>query len=112
MIKKLKIRFVATIMITLSLVFLLIIGSINYFNYQSSERQSMSLLSALAENDGMAPRETPMVPGSSDHLPPDLFEREKTFSVKVNPATNLFCQRQYQYQSGIRRSPGAGKSDA
>ncbi|AWW27237.1 cell wall metabolism sensor histidine kinase WalK [Acetobacterium sp. KB-1] len=90
MIKKLKIRFVATIMIILSLVFLLIIGSINYFNYQSSERQSMALLSALAENDGMAPRETPMVPGSSDHLPPDLFEREKTFSVKVNPATNLF----------------------
>ena len=88
MIKKLKIRFVATIMIILSLVFLLIIGSINYFNYQSSERQSMTLLSALAENDGMAPRETPMVPG--DHLPPDVFEREKTFSVKVNPATNLF----------------------
>ncbi|WP_414733051.1 sensor histidine kinase [Acetobacterium carbinolicum] len=88
MIKKLKIRFVATIMIILSLIFLLIIGSINYFNYQSSERQSMALLSALAENDGMAPRETPMVP--RDHLPPDVFEREKTFSVKVNPATNLF----------------------
>lgn len=90
MIKKLKIRFVATIMIILSLVFLLIIGSINYFNYQSSERQSMALLSALAENDGMAPRETPMVSGSSDHPPPDVFEREKTFSVKVNPTTNLF----------------------
>lgn len=50
MIKKLKIRFVTTIMIILSLVFILIIGSLNYFNYQSSERQSMALLSALADN--------------------------------------------------------------
>ncbi|WP_373482318.1 sensor histidine kinase [Acetobacterium sp.] len=90
MIKKLKIRFVTTIMIILSLVFILIIGSLNYFNYQSSERQSMALLSALADNDGTTPRESPKMPGSSDHLPPDVFEREKTFSVKVNPATNLF----------------------
>ena len=90
MIKKLKIRFVTTIMIILSLVFILIIGSLNYFNYQSSERQSMALLSALADNDGTTPRESLKMPGSSDHLPPDVFEREKTFSVKVNPATNLF----------------------
>jgi signal transduction histidine kinase len=90
MIKKLKIRFVATIMIILSLVFLLIIGSINYFNYQSSERQSMTLLSALADNDGAIPPVSPGMPGSGQPLPPDVFEREKTYSVKVNPATNLF----------------------
>lgn len=90
MIKKLKIRFVATIMIILSLVFLLIIGSINYFNYQSSERQSMALLSALADNDGAIPPVAPGRPGSGQPLPPDVFEREKTFSVKVNQATNLF----------------------
>ncbi|WP_026395759.1 sensor histidine kinase [Acetobacterium malicum] len=90
MIKKLKIRFVATIMIILSLVFLLIIGSINYFNYQSSERQSMALLSALADNDGAIPPASPGMPGSGQPLPPDVFEREKTYSVKVNPATNLF----------------------
>lgn len=90
MIKKLKIRFVATIMIILSLVFLLIIGSINYFNYQSSERQSMALLSALADNDGAIPPVSPGMPGSGQPLPPDVFEREKTYSVKVNPATNLF----------------------
>lgn len=90
MIKKLKIRFVATIMIILSLVFLLIIGSINYFNYQSSKRQSMALLSALADNDGAIPPASPGMPGSGQPLPPDVFEREKTYSVKVNPATNLF----------------------
>ncbi|MBC3899808.1 hypothetical protein GH811_09290 [Acetobacterium malicum] len=90
MIKKLKIRFVATIMIILSLVFLLIIGSINYFSYQSSERQSMALLSALADNDGAIPPASPGMPGSGQPLPPDVFEREKTYSVKVNPATNLF----------------------
>lgn len=90
MIKNLKVRFVATIMIILSLVFLVIIGSINYFNYQSSERQSMALLSALADNDGAIPPASPMMLGSAQPLPPDVFEREKTYSVKVNPATNLF----------------------
>ncbi len=90
MIKKLKVRFVATIMIILSLVFLLIIGSINYFNYQSSERQSVALLSALADNDGAIPPSSPGMPGSGQPLPPDVFEREKTYSVKVNPATKLF----------------------
>lgn len=90
MIKKLKRRFVATIMIILSLVFALILGSINYFNYQSSERQSISLLSALADNDGVIPPATPGTPGAANPLPPDIFEREKTYSVKVNPTTNLF----------------------
>ncbi len=90
MIKNLKCRFVATIMIILSLVFVLILGSINYFNYQSSERQSISLLSALADNDGVIPPATPGTPGAANPLPPDIFEREKTYSVKVNPATNLF----------------------
>ncbi|PKM48478.1 MAG: sensor protein DltS [Firmicutes bacterium HGW-Firmicutes-6] len=77
-------------MIILSLVFLLIIGSIDYFNYQSSERQSIALLSALADNDGAIPPVSPGMPGSGQPLPPDVFEREKTYSVKVNPATNLF----------------------
>ncbi|UYO62958.1 HAMP domain-containing histidine kinase [Acetobacterium wieringae] len=90
MIKKLKRRFVATIMIILSLVFALILGSINYFNYQSSERQSISLLSVLADNDGVIPPATPVTPGAANPLPPDIFEREKTYSVKVNAATNLF----------------------
>ncbi|WP_303869725.1 cell wall metabolism sensor histidine kinase WalK [Acetobacterium wieringae] len=90
MIRKLKRRFVATIMVILSLVFALILGSINYFNYQSSERQSISLLSVLADNDGVIPPATPGTPGASNPLPPDIFEREKTYSVKVNAATNLF----------------------
>jgi len=90
MIKKLKIRFVATIMIILSLVFVLILGSINYFNYQSSERQSMALLSSLADNDGAIPPAGPGTPGATNPLPPDIFEREKTFSVKVNQDINLF----------------------
>ncbi|MEL7661746.1 MULTISPECIES: sensor histidine kinase [Acetobacterium] len=90
MIRNLKRRFVATIMIILSLVFALILGSINYFNYQSSERQSISLLSVLADNDGVIPPATPGTPGAANPLPPDIFEREKTYSVKVNAATNLF----------------------
>jgi len=68
----------------------LILGSINYFNYQSSERQSMALLSSLADNDGAIPPAVPGTPGAANPLPPDVFEREKTYSVKVNPNINLF----------------------
>lgn len=89
MIKKLKIRFVTTIMIILSVVFLIIITSINYFNYQSNEHQISALLSVLVENDGQIPPDT-STPNGANPLPPGVFEREKTFSVKVNPATNLF----------------------
>lgn len=91
MIKKLKIRFVTTIMIILSLVFILIIGAINYFNYQSNERQSFDLLTALAESDGIVPNDSPAMPGSSRTPPPNVFEMEKTFSVKLDNNATLFA---------------------
>lgn len=91
MIKKLKIRFVTTIMIILSLVFILIICAINYFNYQSNERQSFDLLTALAESDGIVPKDSPAMPGSSRTPPPNAFEMEKTFSVKLDNNATLFA---------------------
>ena len=84
MLKKLKIRFVATIMIILSLVFVLIIGSINYFNYQSNERQSATLLKSLVDNDGLVPQDPPVAPNAANPLPPGVYERERTFSVRLD----------------------------
>lgn len=91
MLKKLKIRFVATIMIILSLVFILIIGSINYFNYQSNERQSTSLLKSLVDNDGLVPQDPPAAPNAANPIPPSVFERERTFSVKLDSTQTAFA---------------------
>nr|WP_320023989.1 HAMP domain-containing sensor histidine kinase [uncultured Acetobacterium sp.] len=91
MLKKLKIRFVATIMIILSLVFVLIIGSINYFNYQSNERQITSLLKSLVDNDGMIPKDPHGDPNASNPLPPGVYERERTFSVKLDPTQSMIA---------------------
>lgn len=91
MLKKLKIRFVATIMIILSLVFVLIIGSINYFNYQSNERQITSLLNSLVNNDGVINLDPPDAPHASNPLPPGVYERERTFSVKLDPTQTLIA---------------------
>ncbi|MBI4858536.1 MAG: HAMP domain-containing histidine kinase [Acetobacterium woodii] len=91
MLKKLKIRFVATIMIILSLVFILIIGSINYFNYQSNERQSTALLKSLVDNDGIIPQDPPVAPNAANPIPPGAYERERTFSIKLDPAQTLIA---------------------
>ena len=91
MLKKLKIRFVATIMIILSLVFILIIGSINYFNYQSNERQSTALLKSLVDNDGLVPQDPPVAPNAANPIPPSVFERERTFSVKLDSSQTAFA---------------------
>lgn len=91
MLKKLKIRFVATIMIILSLVFVLIIGSINYFNYQSNERQSTALLKSLVDNDGIIPQDPPVAPNAANPIPPGAYERERTFSIKLDPAQTLIA---------------------
>ncbi|MBU4438475.1 MAG: hypothetical protein L6276_11730, partial [Acetobacterium sp.] len=91
MLKKLKIRFVATIMIILSLVFILIIGSINYFNYQSNERQSTALLKSLVDNDGIITQDPPVAPKGSNPIPPGVYERERTFSIKLDPTQTLIA---------------------
>jgi signal transduction histidine kinase len=91
MLKKLKIRFVATIMIILSLVFILIIGSINYFNYQSNERQITALLKSLVDNDGTIPQDPPVAPNAANPIPPGAYERERTFSIKLDPTQTLIA---------------------
>lgn len=91
MLKKLKIKFVATIMIILSLVFILIISSINYFNYQSNERQSTALLKSLVDNDGLVPQDPHDVPNAANPIPPGVYERERTFSVKLDPTQTLIA---------------------
>jgi|ADurb_H2B_03_Slu_FD_contig_21_3348801_length_1751_multi_14_in_0_out_0_1 signal transduction histidine kinase len=90
MIKKLKFKFVATMMTILALVFILIIGSINYVNYKSNDMQNMAMLRSLAENDGLLPKDIPLLPGSSNMLPPSAAEPQKTFAVKIDKSGVAF----------------------
>lgn len=57
MIKKLRIRFVAIAMISITLVLLLILGSINIINYVNINRTADEKLSMLADNMGSFPKE-------------------------------------------------------
>ncbi|KNZ43509.1 sensor histidine kinase [Acetobacterium bakii] len=91
MLKKLKIRFVATMMTILSIIFILIIGSINYVNYKSNDMQRFNLLRSLADSDGVAPNDAPMMTDSSRTPPPSAFEMEKTFSAKLDNSAALIA---------------------
>ncbi|MBC3795609.1 sensor histidine kinase [Acetobacterium tundrae] len=90
MIKKLKFKFVASMMGILAVVFILIIGSINYVNYKSNDMQNMALLRSLVENDGVMPKDIPITPGSANPQPPNQDETQKTFTVKINSNASVF----------------------
>ena len=90
MIKKLKIRFVATIMVILSLFFILILVSINYFNYQTNEQQISSLLNALVDSDGRIHNDPILGQNAPNPVPPSVFDRERTFSIKLDSNADLF----------------------
>lgn len=101
MLKKLKIKFVAIIMTILAIVFILIIGSINYSNYTTNDMQSKGLLISLTENDGVMASGVPGIsgslpnpspgpsPGLSLNPSPNIYESEKTFSVKIDTSGTL-----------------------
>jgi len=55
MIRQLKIKFIATMMIILSLIFTAIIGGINTVSHVASEYQISSVLRIYADNDGILP---------------------------------------------------------
>ncbi|MBC3887774.1 GHKL domain-containing protein [Acetobacterium paludosum] len=90
MIKKLKFKFVATMMGILAVVFILIIGSINYVNYKSNDMQNMGLLRSLVENDGVMSKDIPITPGSANPQPPNQDETQKTFTVKIDSNASVF----------------------
>lgn len=56
MIQKLKIKFVCINMTMLTLVLVLILGGLNLSMLKSNERQSLSILRSIAENEGKMPK--------------------------------------------------------
>lgn len=59
MIKKLRIKFIAASMLSLTLVLLVILGGINAMSYQKTVSDADAILSVLAANQGMFPQRLP-----------------------------------------------------
>lgn len=87
MIKKLKIKFVLIIMSILTVIFVLIFGSINLFMHNVFESNSTMLLKQIAMNDGFMPQK-PKPPNQDGNKAPhnsiDIKDINRHFSVIVN----------------------------
>ncbi len=73
MIHKLRIKFIAASMLSLALVLLVILGSVNVMSYQKILRDSDHILSLLSENEGRFPQQEPHM--DSDGRKPDRHSR-------------------------------------
>ena len=73
MIKKLQHRFIAIAMLSIFMVLLLIIGSVNIINYNNIRRSLDMRLAILADNGGVFPRDFmgPSNSPSADDVPPE-----------------------------------------
>ena len=73
MIKKLQHRFIAIAMLSIFMVLLLIIGSVNIINYNNIRRSLDMRLAILADNGGVFPRDfmEPSNLPSADDIPPE-----------------------------------------
>lgn len=86
MIKKLQRRFVFTAMVSLLIVLLLVLASINAINIANLNAKADRIIDVLAENDGKFP--------DASHTPPDPSgkdgDKEKRISVEAPFATRYF----------------------
>ena len=100
MIKKLQFKFIAISMLSVFLVLLVIIGSINVMNYRRIVRDSEKVLSVLAENNGEFPGRHELLNdygvkdrkklrfddlrGFGDELSPEMPYESRYFTVQLN----------------------------
>ncbi len=88
MIKKLRIKLIAVSMVSLFTVLLVIAGTINLMNYIGIIKDADSILSVLAENDGVFPKsEVPpggMNPLIHDFRSPEVPYESRYFSVLLD----------------------------
>ena len=101
MLKKLKGKFIRVSMLAVTLVLLLIMGTINITNYESTKQSAEQLLNILADNEGVFPQpEKPadnhpsaVTPPSTDNPPlsaDDPPHKEDTFSPEAPFNTRYF----------------------
>ncbi len=85
MIKKLRIKFICLIMVSLLLVLTIIIGSVNLLNYQRVVQNADSILSLLAENDGHFPKTSAKSKKEKKSLmSPEMPYESRFFSVRTD----------------------------
>lgn len=94
MIRKLRIKFIAASMLSLSLVLFVILGGVNLMSYQKIIRDSDRILRLLSENKGMFPQKSSpfnkeehppeKTPALRDALSPETPFESRFFSVLLN----------------------------
>lgn len=87
MIHKLRIKFIAVSMLSLTLVLFVILGGVNIMSYQKILRDSDRILSLLSENKGVFPKQSPPFDGGEQkpERPPALghaFSPETPFETR------------------------------
>ena len=101
MIRKLRLKFVMTALISVLAVLLVLVGGINVINYGRVLREADELLHILSDNGGMFPDR--MIPGSGDFVPaappdmgfnnrigsPEIVFETRFFSVKYDSEGNV-----------------------
>ena len=88
MIRKLRRKLIAAAMLSLFLVLLIIMGTVNLLNYEKIVSRADQTLSILKENDGNFPQKPVFEPRRHDRdaLPPELPYESRFFSVLLDDA--------------------------
>lgn len=84
MIKKLKLKFICISMLSLIIVLLLVIGSININNYRSITKKADETIKIIINNNGRYPYKFPDKHGNDDFITPEAFYETRYFSVVVD----------------------------
>ncbi|MGN1179583.1 MAG: sensor histidine kinase [Suilimivivens sp.] len=90
MIKKLRFKFIAVSMLSLTLVLLVILGSINWMSYRKTINEADEILSVLSANHGMFPLDD--ISPRKD-MPEDMSSRDGNFRKRVFSAETPYETR-------------------
>lgn len=84
MIKKLRLKFILISMLSLVIVLILIIGSINISNYQAITKKADETIKIIINNNGRYPYKFPDKHSNNEFTSPEAFYETRYFSVVIN----------------------------
>ena len=91
MIRKLRLKFIAAAMLSLSLVLLVILGCVNWMNYRKTVADADAILAVLADNRGMFPQKMfPEAGGPREELPESGRAPKREFSAETPYESRFF----------------------
>ncbi len=90
MIRKLRIKFIIIAMCSITVVLLIIMGSINLVNYNRIDNRANEILEILSENEGFFPKSDDRSPmGRPRPLPPETPYETRYFTALINRSGDI-----------------------